>query len=136
VVAIARRVTRRMIAATTAGAADITPTAGAADIAATLAMAVMEDPTNAAAMADAAPMAGPAVEPYGRTGQGDALPTAIAGFLAGEPCGQNRNVPHWGNRASAGRLGLAAHPRVGLNDFPPNLDEPAALARGFSTHVT
>jgi hypothetical protein len=61
-VAIARRVTPDMIAATTADAVTTIPMAGAVVIAATLAMAVMVAITGAAAMV---PMAGPAVDGLG-----------------------------------------------------------------------
>jgi hypothetical protein len=52
------------------------------------------------------------------------------------PCDQNRNAPYDVDRASAERLGLAAHPRVGLTTFLPISNEPAALTRGLIAHVT
>src|SRR5258708_14308686 len=52
------------------------------------------------------------------------------------PCDRHHNTPHCSDRASAERLGLAAQPRVGLTTFLQNSNEPAALARGLTTHVT
>ena len=44
-----------------------------------------------------------------------------------EPCTLNRNGAHCANRASAERLGLAAHPRVELVSFVQNSSEPNRL---------
>jgi hypothetical protein len=52
------------------------------------------------------------------------------------PCDRNRNAPHGVDRASAERLGLAAHPCVGLMTFLPISNEPAALTRGLIAYVT
>jgi hypothetical protein len=52
------------------------------------------------------------------------------------PCDRNRNAPHGVDRASAERLGLAAHPRVGLTTFLQISNELAALTRGLIAHVT
>src|SRR5882762_1443213 len=60
-------------------------------------------------------------------------PPKILGRL---PCDRHHNTPHCSDRASAERLGLAAQPRVGLTTFLQNSNEPAALARGLTTHVT
>jgi hypothetical protein len=50
------------------------------------------------------------------------------------PCDRNRNAPYRLDRASAERLGLAAHPRVGLTTFLQISNEPAAPRRGLITY--
>ena len=57
----------------------------------------------------------------------------INDLVAGEPCNRSSYAPHCINRGSAERLGLAAQPRRS-GDFPPNLEELAAL-RAASLHT-
>jgi hypothetical protein len=49
------------------------------------------------------------------------LANQLAPFLAPEPCGPNHDAAHCTNRASAGRVGLAALPRR-TDDFSPDLE--------------
>jgi hypothetical protein len=53
-----------------------------------------------------------------------------------QDCDQNRNAPYDIDRASAERLGHAAHPSVGLTTFLQISNELAALTRGLIAHVT